>query len=242
MGAGGPYRVRMSATAQPGRHSSVAISTNGVEILVALRLPRTLACATGLAALALAAEAQAVRSSPERPPWTFFTTLGFGGVGFGAGLVAGVAMSADHFGPTDGALVTIAAGTVAGSAIGAVIGFRGARRLAFGEPLSNAHRTAIAVGTVLGGTTLGALASVPFIANEQAGTPLGSDEQTFLLLAGAGTALGAVIVTSGWNQLGAHRLSLSPVVTPRGRWGFTARLTTGRAPPAQAKRLPAGHY
>ena len=183
-----------------------------------------LACALALVLVPVArADAQTESATRGGPPWGIFDAIGFGGLGFGLGVIAGLGMEGDDFGPSDGALVLIGAGTVAGILGGAMIGNRARRARALGQPISAGHRTAVAAGVILAGATLGAIAAVPLINPEGEGTPLGSDEQTFGLLVGAGAALGILYLTAQWDHLDSSAVDVAPAVRDGG-YGLIVRV------------------
>ncbi len=150
-------------------------------------------------------------------PWGLFDAIGYGGLGFGLGAIAGTRMSGDDLGPSAAALVTIAGMTAASTWAGAVIGGRAARTLACGQPLGTGHRRAVVAGVVMAGATLGALAAVPLIAPGQAGTPLGTDEQTLALLASGSAVLGSLYMWKNRDRLAAWSVGLAPRVRESGR-------------------------
>jgi hypothetical protein len=87
--------------------------------------------------------------------WWIPTTVGYGGLGLGAGLLAlGVSdVSLDN----EGAMVmALVGGPIVGGLIGLRIGSTADRALASGEELSPRHRTAVRAGSVLAGGVGGA--------------------------------------------------------------------------------------
>ncbi len=83
----------------------------------------------------------------------------------------------------------------------------------------------VAAGTVLGGADPGALARVPLIQPQGEGTFLGSDEQTFLLPALAGGALGARSVSENRALFAHWRPGLQVEPPPQGSPRLVLRVT-----------------
>lgn len=162
--------------------------------------------------------------------WAVMDAIGYGGVGAVAGTVVGVAVSQDcPFGSCTGVVTGFLGGTVAGMALGTTIGLNARHAIESGEGLSSGHRVAVILGTVLAGTTAGALSSA-FLINagdkngDGSGTTLGSDEATFGALTIGGTALGVIVASRNARELNTRRLSIAPSIG-RGRYGIDAGLT-----------------
>ena len=193
--------------------------TTGIRNCNAPLVCTALACAT-----ASSATAQDEAIAPATgPAWGFLDALGYGGLGFGLGVMVGAGMPSDNFGPSGTALGVIAGSTIAGVVGGAMIGGRARRALSRDQVISPGHRAAVAGGVVLAGATLGAVAAIPLISSEGEGTPLGSDEQTFSLLAGGGAALGASYLLAQWHHLG-NRVSAAPIIREPGQYGLVLRV------------------
>ena len=170
--------------------------------------------------------AQSPRGVTPRGPikWVILDAAGYGGVGFIVGAAAGLAMSPScPFGNCSGLLIGVLGGTAAGLAGGAAIGNHARQAIANGQPLSAGHRSAVLLGTVLGGATLGALSSALLINGNGAGTPLGTDEATFGMLTGGGTALGLAMAIMNSHELDSRRMSVRPSVG-KGSYGLSAKL------------------
>lgn len=180
--------------------------------------------------------------------WILLDAVGYGGLGFGLGLLANLGLedsgvgpvqppepphtlrdpsplgygfpdlTLTSFGPDGTTLAVIAATTVAGTVAGALIGHRAQRIIAEGGHVSGIHRAAVLGGAIMAGGTVGALISIPLIAPEGENTRLGSDEQTFAFLVGSGAALGALLVLRYRHELGSRKIAVTPV--PPGRSGY----------------------
>lgn len=172
------------------------------------------ALATGLCLLLLLGPARADGQS-----WALVDGLGYGAVGTGVGAMA--AWDLDY----DEGFAVIVLATGAGIAVGALVGHAADTRLARGEALGSGHQAAVVVGSVLAGTTLGALASAALINGEGEGTFLGSDETTFAALTIGGTALGAAVTWWRRDALRPRGVSVSPAVSPEGGAGLRVRVT-----------------
>ncbi|MEX2609581.1 MAG: hypothetical protein WEA24_06515 [Gemmatimonadota bacterium] len=151
--------------------------------------------------------------------WAVIDAIGYGGLGFGVGVLASWNMESDDFGPPAGALLVIGAGTLTGTVGGAVLGFRARQRTIEREPLGRGHGTAALAGGVLAGATLGALTSASLINGAGEGTFLGSDETTFATLVLAGGVLGSMYV---WGI--RHEIRVAPVGGGAGSYGLRARV------------------
>jgi hypothetical protein len=150
--------------------------------------------------------------------------LGYGGLGFGLGLVAAWDIEGTEIGPPDEAVALVAVTTAAGIIGGALLGRSANRALAAGRPLGVGHRTAVLAGAVLAGATLGALAAVPLINPEGEGTPLGTDEATVTTLAIAGAAVGSLFALTQARRLAAGRVELMPSFPGDGGVGLRVRV------------------
>lgn len=191
------------------------------------RIP-TMAAALMLMLLGVATPATAQTSdSPDSGGeirWSLINAVGYGGLGFGVGLVATWDLEGSDFGPPGAALAVIGATTVAGTVAGAIIGRRARNAIARGRSLSGAHRAAVMGGVVMAGGTLGAVAAVPLINAEGEGTFLGSDERTVTLLVLAGGALGSVYVWKQRDRLAFRSVRLTPVLSGTRGYGFHIRV------------------
>lgn len=170
-----------------------------------------------LSVLLLATEARA-------QDWALIDMLGYSAGGAALGLAATVESDCSDFICGQTVFVTLG-GLVLGGIGGAVLGSRANRAVDDGVPLSPAHRNAVAAGTVLAGATLGAAGSLLLINGEGEGTFLGSDEQTFALLALGGAGLGALYVGGHWRELTGGDLEIRPTVLHRGRPGVVLRMS-----------------
>ena len=146
--------------------------------------------------------------------WTLVNAVGYGGVGFLAGLAA--AWDSDM----DEGVATIGLTTLAGVVTGAAIGHGASSRIRRGEPVGGTSRFAVSAGTILAGATLGACAAVPLINGEGAGTPLGSDETALGILMGGGTLLGAWYLSRHAGELSGARLGITPIRTRDSAYGL----------------------
>lgn len=144
--------------------------------------------------------------------WTVLDAIGYGGLGFGAGLLAAWDLEGQGFGPPPLALGIILASTVTGLGGGAVLGHRARRSVTDGRPLSTAHRAAALAGVMVAGGAFGALAAVPLINPSGEGTFLGNDERTILLTTGAGLALGSLYAWHVRDQLHSRSVRFTPEV------------------------------
>ena len=176
---------------------------------------------TGLVLSALLADERAFAQQPmrsqsdgERGRWALVNAVGYGGVGF----LAGVAAAWDQ--EIGAAVGTIALGSVAGVATGTAIGRRAASRIRSGEPLSGTSRFAVSAGTILAGASLGACAAVPLINGDGAGTPLGSDESTLAILMGTGTLLSAWYLRRHAHEFNGERVGITPIRTIDSAYGL----------------------
>lgn len=175
----------------------------------------------GLALAGLLAGERAFAQEPTRAQaregggrWTLIDAVGYGGVGFLAGLAAAWDQ---EIGPAVG---TIALGSVAGVVAGAAIGHNASSRIRDGEPLGGASRFAVSVGTIFAGASLGACAAVPLINDEGSGTPLGSDESTLAILMGTGTLLSAWYLRRHTAEFNGARLRVTPIRTIDSAYGL----------------------
>lgn len=160
-----------------------------------------------------------VPASAGAQSWALVDGLGYGVVGTGVGAMAAWDMD---FGQ---GFAVIALATGAGIGAGALVGHAADTRLARGEALGGGHKAAVVAGSVLAGTTLGALASAALINGEGEGTFLGSDETTFTALTIGGTALGAAVTWWRRDALRPRGVSVSPAVSLKGGAGLRVRVT-----------------
>ena len=176
---------------------------------------------TCLALSSLFVADRAVAQSPVRLEseggsgrWGLVNALGYGGVGF----LAGVAAAWDS--EIGEGVATIGLSSLAGVVVGAAIGGHASNRIRNGEPLSGTSRFLVSTGTVLAGATLGACAAVPLINGEGSGTRLGSDESALAILMGGGTALGVWYLTRHRGDFDGARLGIAPVRTIDSAYGL----------------------
>lgn len=163
-------------------------------------------------------QAQVQDSPPHVPNWGLWDAIGYGGLGFA--LAMPMAQGSNCIGPCGNDLVSIAALAAGGVIAGAIVGGRARGMLRQSRELSPGHRAAVAVGAVLAGGTFGALASIPLINGEGEGTAIGSDEQTVLLFALGGAALGVLFVSRKWDGLTQQGFNLAPVLLDGTRVGL----------------------
>lgn len=163
-------------------------------------------------------------ASADRVRWALYDGIGYGGMGFGLGLIAAWDMEGSGFGPPGVAIATIIGATVAGTVAGTMIGRRAQNVLDTGQPLTGAHRVAAMGGVALFGAALGALAAIPLVDGEGEGTFLGSDEQTVTLTVVSGGALGWFYIWNRRDDFSSRQISVSPTARD-GAYGFRARLT-----------------
>ena len=164
---------------------------------------------------------RALAQVPTRPHleggtgrWALVDAMGYGGVGFMAGLAA--AWDAD----IGEGFATVGLGTLAGVVTGAAIGGHASSRIRNGEQPGGVSRFLASAGAVLGGATLGACAAVPLINGEGAGTSLGSDESTLAVLMGGGTLLGVWYLYRHNSDFDGPRLGISPIRTRDSAYGL----------------------
>lgn len=150
---------------------------------------------------------------------------GYGGLGFGLGLAVAWDMEGSDIGPPGTAVAVVGATTAAGIVAGTLIGNRARKTIAEGERIGGGHRAAVIGGVVLAGGTLGALAAVPLINSEGEGTALGSDEQTFALLALAGGALGSLYAWKQSDELSSRSIGVAPAVSGSAGYGLRLRMS-----------------
>ena len=143
-----------------------------------------------------------------RVNWTLWDALGYGAIGALASYA--VAWEAD-----EGGEAILLGGTVGSIVLGAALGSSVKRRINSGRPVGGGRATAALLGVAGAGATVGALASVPLINGEsgsapgvEEGTPLGSDETTFALLAGTGAALGVWYALRHADELRSPRVTV----------------------------------
>lgn len=182
-----------------------------------LKHPVTLALAVLLALFA-------IRGAPlHAQSWSFIDMVGYGAAGGGLGLALTVEADCSDFvcGQT---VFTTLGGAVLGAVGGAIVGSRAQDALNRGEALTPVHRNGVAAGTVLAGAALGGLTSFLLINSEGEGIFLGSDEQTFGMLALGGAGLGALYVASHWAELSGEGMQLRPAVFPGRHLGIQGRL------------------
>jgi hypothetical protein len=146
--------------------------------------------------------------------WTLVNAVGYGGVGF----LAGVAAAWDS--EIGEGVATIGLTSLAGTAIGAAIGSHASSRIRRGEPLGGTSRFAVSTGALLAGATLGACAAVPLINGEGEGTPLGSDESALAITMGAGTLLGVWYLRRHSSEFDGARVGITPIRTIDSAYGL----------------------
>jgi hypothetical protein len=161
--------------------------------------------------------------------WRLLDAVGYAGLGFGAGVLANLST------PTTGSgevtiLATVGTATIGGLVTGAVVGRRAEQSLSRGDALGTGQLVAFAGGAVLGGATLGALAAVPIIAPDGEGTVLGTDEQTFAILVGAGAVLGSLYVWRHWNRLTRGMIEITPATDGKGHYGLRLHIQSPKRP------------
>jgi hypothetical protein len=172
----------------------------------------------------VAAQVQTTAASDGGARWGVVDAIGYGGLGFGLGLMASWDMEGSGFGPPGAAVAAVGVTTVLGTVAGAVIGTRAQRAIAAPGELDGAHRVAVIAGGLMAGGTLGSLVAVPLINGEGEGTFLGSDERTVVLLALAGTALGSVYVWTHRAEFSSSGVNLTPEISGRGEYGIRLRV------------------
>jgi len=157
-----------------------------------------------------------VRLQPEGVSgrWGLVDAVGYGGVGFLAGVFAAWDSEMGE------GVTTIGLSSLAGAAIGAVIGSHASSRIRNGEPVGGTSRFAVSAGAILAGATLGACAAVPLINGEGEGTPLGSDETTLALTMGTGTLLGAWYLRRHTDEFNSARVGITPIRTIDSAYGL----------------------
>lgn len=153
-----------------------------------------------------------IPTSVQAQQWAWVDAVGYGGVGVGLGAMATWDTDLE---PARGQTVVALSG-VGGMVIGALVGGAADRRLAREEELSDAHTAAVVFGSVMAGATAGALLSAAFIEGEGTGTPLGSDESTFVGLTVGGSALGAVLTWVARDALRPRAVTATPTVSAGG--------------------------
>lgn len=156
--------------------------------------------------------------------WSLLDAIGYGGLGFGTGLLAAWDMEGTDLGPPGEALALIGGATLAGTFGGWIMGDRAEDAIALGHELRSAHRAAAIAGVVLAGATAGALASIPFVSSGGAGTPFGSDEETVALLVGAGAVLGSLYAWMRRDEGTDRRFRIVPALLEPNRYGLRVRV------------------
>jgi hypothetical protein len=190
------------------------------------RTPVSAVCAICLAlwgAGGVAAQDPAPPSYDGGGKWLLLDAVGYAGLGFGAGVLANRSTPLTQSGEVT-ILATVGTATIVGLLTGAALGQRAERTLSRGDALGTGQLLSVAGGAVLGGATLGALAAVPLIAPDGEGTVLGTDEQTFAILAGAGTVLGSLYVWRHWNRLTRGMIEIIPATDGNGQYGLRLRI------------------
>ena len=187
-------------------------------------------CSAWLILCCLIFSARAAGQDSTRAPsharsgrWGLVNALGYGGVGLLVGYSAAVGAAFSDASDTDLGVLLIAA-PLAGAALGASIGHSASSRINRGERPGAGSRFAVKTGAILAGATLGALASVPLINDEGAGTPLGSDENTAAILMTTGVALGALYIHRHADDFSATRVSIAPMRTIDSAYGLRIAL------------------
>jgi hypothetical protein len=166
------------------------------------------------------ASSQPIVATPPLP-WSFIDAVGYGGLGFGVGFGLSFVVASDATIDALGTVVaTIGVSTIAGIAGGTAIGRTAHRRVLDGRPVGSELQAAALAGAMLGGATLGALASIPLIEGEETGTPLGSDATTFGITTGVGALLGTLYATRYAATLPVGGITAVPTVAAHGRVGF----------------------
>ena len=177
---------------------------------------------------ALVATAAALAATPSRSQSSrFLTGLGYSIPGGAVGLAATANATCTGPGficiPGEMVVATLG-GAILGMTIGSKLSSTANRAVGEGRPVGGAHLTALSVGTVLGGATLGLIASAVMINGDGAGTLLGSDEQTARLFALAGATFGVLHLRRNWGRLTGTSVELQPTVFRSGQPGVVARL------------------
>lgn len=118
--------------------------------------------------------------------------------------------------------------TLGGAALGATLGAKSAksanRDVAQGRTVGSGHLAAVAIGTVLGGATVGAVASAVLINPDGPGTILGSDEQTFAILTLTGAGLAVLHLRKTWGRLTGAQVDARPAIVGDGQPGIVAHI------------------
>ena len=124
----------------------------GWRAVLTISLIGVLGSGGGVAAQGLLPPSQ---ESSIKTAWWIPSTLGYTGAGFGlsVGALFAINPSLDN-----GIIVLLpVAGLISGGIFGKKVGSRADNRLRLGQELSSNHRFAIRLGTVLAGTSIGAL-------------------------------------------------------------------------------------
>lgn len=173
--------------------------------------------------IGVTSEVAAAQSKVSRG-WIVADAAGYGALGLAVGFGAGI-MTNDTcpFGSCTSIVIGGLTGALVGTMGGAKIAVSARDAVARGEPLGSGHRSAVTLGAVLGGATLGALGSSLMINGNGSGTPIGSDERTFALLTVTGLFGGAYFVARHSHELDPPRMNVMPVVG-KGRVGLSTRM------------------
>ena len=143
--------------------------------------------------------------------WFLPTTVGYAGVGTGLGVLAAWDSEPAEGGPI------ILAGLVLGGISGYIIGHNADRALARGDTLTVVHRYAVRLGTILTGSTLGALTAAVII-SPKGPSSLGNDESIFTACVLAGSVLGTIVqIVLDSKLYPADRLHIGFGISPKGR-------------------------
>jgi hypothetical protein len=155
-----------------------------------------------------------LESEGPRGRWGLVDALGYGGVGFLAGLAAAWDSEIGE------GVTRVALSSLAGVVAGAAIGGHASNRIRRGEEVGGMSQFLVSTGTILGGATLGACAAVPLISGAGEGTPLGSDGTAMAILMGGGAVLGVWYLNRHRGDFSGARLGIAPIRTVDSAYGL----------------------
>ena len=168
--------------------------------------------------LGLATAQVAVAQPPSH--WRLVDAIGYGALGAKLGFEAGSAMERSVDDTQANRVLFPPAFTLIGAFTGLVAGYATGQNAddmyANGRDLTTAHRVRVIGGALAAGATLGAVVAYQLRReNEGEDTPLGSHEQTTVILMTSGAALAGVGAWYFRHTLTGGRTAVMPLVTPQ---------------------------
>lgn len=190
-------------------------------------LGRVAVCSVVIGSQALAQDSVSTASLRRAriAPWTLIDGIGYTGLGAAAGVVIayGPGGSCKSFGPCRGQVAAMLITPAIGLVTGVALGHTARTAIASGRPISDAHRTWVSTGGILAGATLGSIAAIPLIGgSSNSGTPLGSDESTWMIFALGGAVAGGVYAAKHESDFLLRTTALGPYRAARGGFGLRA--------------------